>query len=36
MVSIEGKCVGLNLALVPTIGNRIDGALAFQVKLRIW
>jgi len=36
MVMIEGKRLGLNLALIPTLPDRVDGALAFQVKLRIW
>ena len=36
MVSFEGKRLGLNVALIPTIRNRVDGALAFQVKLRVW
>lgn len=36
MISIEGRRLGLNIALIPTIRDRVDGALAFQVKLRIW
>ena len=36
MLSIEGKRFGANLALIPTVANRFDGALAIQVKLRVW
>lgn len=36
MLSIEGKTFGANLALIPTVENRFDGALAVQVKMRVW
>jgi hypothetical protein len=36
LLSIEGERLGLNLALIPTLRNRTDGALALQVKLRVW
>jgi hypothetical protein len=36
VLSIEGDRFGVNLALVPTISNRLDGAIAIQVKLRVW
>lgn len=36
MLSIEGKTFGANLSLIPTVANRFDGALAVQVKMRIW
>jgi hypothetical protein len=36
VLSIEGKRLGLNLGLIPTLANRTDGALALQVKLRVW
>lgn len=36
MLAIEGRTFGANLSLIPTIANRFDGALAIQVKLRIW
>ena len=36
MLAIEGKTFGANLALIPTVANRFDGALAIQVKLRVW
>ena len=35
-LAIEGKRLGLNLLLIPTIRDRVAGAIAFQVKLRIW
>lgn len=36
MLSIEGRYLGANLSLIPTVENRFDGALAVQVKLRVW
>lgn len=36
MLSIEGRRLGANLSLIPTVKNRFDGALAVQVKLRVW
>ncbi len=36
MLSIEGRRLGANIALIPTVANRFDGALAVQVKLRVW
>jgi len=36
MLSIEGRRLGANLSLIPTVKNRFDGALAIQVKLRVW
>jgi len=36
LLSIEGRYLGANIALIPTIKNRFDGALAVQVKLRVW
>lgn len=36
MLSIEGRTFGVNLSLIPTVANRFDGALAVQVKLRVW
>lgn len=35
-LSAEYKLVGVNLFLVPTIPDRLDGALSIQLKLRIW
>jgi hypothetical protein len=36
LLSIEGRRLGVNIALIPTIANRFDGALAVQLKLRVW
>jgi hypothetical protein len=36
LLSIEGRRVGANFALIPTIANRFDGAVAVQLKLRLW
>jgi hypothetical protein len=36
MLTIEGKTFGANISLIPTVANRFDGALAVQVKMRIW
>jgi len=36
MLSIEGKRLGANITLIPTVANRFDGAIAIQLKLRVW
>ena len=36
MLSIEGRMLGANISLIPTVADRFDGALAIQVKLRVW
>ena len=36
LLSVEGRYVGVNLSVIPTIRNRLDGALAVQIKLRVW
>lgn len=36
LLSIEGSRVGVNFSIVPTIKDRIDGAVAVQIKLRVW
>lgn len=36
VLAIEGRHFGVNLSVLPTIRNRLDGALAIQVKLRVW
>jgi hypothetical protein len=35
-VSFEGRWVGLNVAFVPTISDRVHGAISFQLKVRVW
>jgi hypothetical protein len=34
--TVEGKWVGLNLIVIPTIGDRVSGALSFQMKFKIF
>ncbi|MBI4291557.1 MAG: hypothetical protein HY661_08770 [Betaproteobacteria bacterium] len=36
VVSFEGKRFGVNLSVIPTLENRLDGAVAVQFKLRVW
>ena len=36
VLAIEGRYFGVNMSVIPTIGNRLDGALAVQFKLRVW
>lgn len=36
LLSIEGKIFGANITVIPTVANRFDGALAIQVKMRVW
>jgi hypothetical protein len=36
LLSVEGKRIGANFTVVPTIKDRLDGALAVQIKLRVW
>lgn len=34
-LSLEWRRVGLNLLYIPSIGKRVDGAIALQVKARV-
>ena len=36
VIAIEGRRVGMNIYAVPTIRNRLDGAIAFQLKASFW
>jgi len=36
VLSIEGDRVGVNLSIIPTIPDRLSGAVAVQFKLRAW
>ena len=36
VLAMEYKQVGVNFFVVPTISNRLDGAVAVQVMLRVW
>ena len=35
-LTIEGKHLGANLFIIPTVENRVHGAFSLQVKLKIW
>ena len=36
VVAIEGERFGVNLSVIPTIEGRVRGAVAVQLKLRVW
>lgn len=36
MLALEGERMGVNIFFVPTIKNRLDGAISVQFKLRAW
>lgn len=36
VLAIEGRYLGVNLSIIPTIKDRLDGALSIQFKLRVW
>lgn len=36
VLSVEWKYLGANLGVVPTLKDRVDGALSVQFKLRVW
>jgi hypothetical protein len=36
VLAVEGKRVGANFSIVPTIKDRVNGALVLQIKLRVW
>lgn len=36
VISVEYKWVGVNVLFVPTIADRLDGAISLQLKLRVW
>ena len=36
VVAIEGDRLGINLSVIPTLKNRVNGAIALQIKLRVW
>jgi hypothetical protein len=35
-LTIEGRRLGANLFIIPTIGNRVHGALSLQLKWKVW
>jgi hypothetical protein len=36
MLAVEGKRFGANISIIPTVANRFDGAIAVQIKMRVW
>jgi hypothetical protein len=34
--TIEGKRFGLNLIIIPTLGDRVSGSLSFQLKVKVF
>jgi hypothetical protein len=36
LLAVEGKRVGANFSIVPTIKERVHGAVVLQIKLRVW
>jgi hypothetical protein len=36
LLYIEGKTFGANIGVIPTVANRFDGAIAIQIKMRVW
>lgn len=36
MLALEGERLGANIFFVPTLKNRLDGAIAVQIRLRAW
>lgn len=36
LLAVEGERFGANLVVVPTISDRVSGAIAIQFKLRVW
>lgn len=36
LLTVQGDRLGANLTVVPTIGDRLYGAIVLQLKLRIW
>jgi len=35
LLAVEGRYLGANLTVFPSIGDRLEGAIAVQVKLRV-
>jgi hypothetical protein len=36
VLAIEGERFGVNFSVVPTISDRVNGAVMTQIKLRVW
>lgn len=36
LLAVEGKRIGANFSIVPTIKDKVNGAVVLQIKLRVW
>jgi hypothetical protein len=36
LLAVEGKRIGANFSIVPTIQDKVNGAVVLQIKLRVW
>ena len=36
LLAVEGKRFGANFTIVPNYGNRLHGAVAIQLKMKVW
>jgi hypothetical protein len=36
LLAIEGRRLGANFSIVPTINDKLHGAVVLQIKLRVW
>ena len=36
LLAVQGKRLGANFSIVPTIENRLDGAFVLQLRFRVW
>jgi len=36
VLAVEGKYVGANFSIVPTIKDKVHGAVVLQIKFRVW
>ena len=36
LLALEGERFGINFGVIPNVPDRMNGALAFQLKLRVW
>ena len=36
LLAVEGRRFGANFTIVPTISDKVHGAVVLQLKLRVW
>ena len=36
LLAVEGKRIGANFTIVPTIKDKVNGAVVLQIKFRVW